>query len=70
MPRNKTEGNEVQTTLRIDSELHFWYRRYALESRTTFTNVVESILRTWAEEHGFRNDKGENTSPTTTEKGK
>ncbi|MBA2679800.1 MAG: hypothetical protein H0U76_15565 [Ktedonobacteraceae bacterium] len=54
MARSKPARSEVQTTLRIDSNLHYWLRQYALQHRTTFIGIVENVLLTWAEEQGFK----------------
>ena len=61
MAKSKPIRNEVQTTLRIDSNLHYWLRQYALTHRTTFIGVVEQVLLAWAEEQGFKSTDAEET---------
>jgi hypothetical protein len=64
MPRNKPLRVEVQTTLRIDPDLHLWLKHYALDHKTTYIGIVQDVLLEWAEKHGFKppKDVASNTS--------
>lgn len=50
---NDKNRPEIQTTLRIDAELHKAIRHFALENNTTLTAIADTALRQWAKEHGI-----------------
>ncbi|MBA2681721.1 MAG: hypothetical protein H0U76_25410 [Ktedonobacteraceae bacterium] len=53
MARNKPNKDEVQTTLRINPDLHLWLKHYALDHKTTYAGIIQDVVFTWAKEHGF-----------------
>lgn len=43
-----------KTTIHLSYELRKWYKLYATEHDTTMGSVIESVLLTFAREHGYQ----------------